>query len=69
MYKNRITVTADFVDGSVNDILSDVTPKQAIENYFFPDSRPPVSAIYLSFVDENGKVHKITITQQEVVYR
>jgi hypothetical protein len=67
MHKNKISVTAFLVDGNSIDVLTDVTPKDAIENYFMPDMRPPIESIILHFVGDNGKVKVISISQRDVV--
>ena len=64
--KNRISVLAYLVDGSELPILDDVTPHEAIENYFCPDARPPVQSISITITNDSGKRFVISVTQKEV---
>lgn len=53
--RNRITVKAYLVNGDIADIITDAKPKEAIDNYFYPDSGAPVKTLFIGFVDDKGK--------------
>ena len=61
MKLNSITVTAHLANGSVNEILYQASPSAAIEEYLFPDMRPPVDFLSISATDENGKSATIIV--------
>ena len=66
MKNNTISVTAFIVTGEVNDILSDSTPHDAIENYFCPDMRPPLETIVIKAKTDEGKTVLLSITQNSI---
>ncbi|HEY5370500.1 MAG TPA: hypothetical protein VIJ75_16065 [Hanamia sp.] len=66
MIPNTISVRAYLVNGDVNDILENASPKEAIENYLFPDMRPPVQTIVLDAVTAEGKKLNISISPTSI---
>lgn len=64
--KNLISVTSFLVDGSVCDILENVTPSTAIEQYFSPDTRPPVSSLIIKARTEDGKLVTLAISPTSI---
>ena len=62
MSNNQISVRAYLVDGSTLDILEDASPKDAIENYFCPDMRPPVQTIVITTKTDDGKIITLSIS-------
>jgi hypothetical protein len=61
--KNTISVSASLINGGYIDVLENATPKEAIEEYFYPDCKPPVSTLTIKAVNESGKTVKISISQ------
>lgn len=66
MIPNTVSVTAYFVTGEVNNVLENASPKDAIENYFLPDMRPPVENLLIEAFDKDGKKVTISITQKSI---
>lgn len=66
MDKNTISVTAFLVTGAMNDILSDATPHEAIENYLCPDMTPRVENLVIKAHTDEGKIVLLTITQNSI---
>jgi hypothetical protein len=64
--KNTISVKAYIVDGSINDILEDASPKTALDEYFSPDTRPPVEELVISAFADDGRVVDIYITPKKI---
>jgi len=69
MKTNRISVQAYFVNGSMQDVLEDATPQEAIENYLLPDMRPPVQTLVISVATKEGKHFSISISQTSISVR
>ena len=66
MKNNTISVRAYLVNGDVNDILENASPKDAIEDYLFPDMRPPVQTIVIDAITDDGKKLNITISPTSI---
>jgi hypothetical protein len=66
MRKNIISVRAYLVNGDVNDILEEASPKEAIESYLFPDMRPPVQTLVMNAVTSDGKQLSISISPTSI---
>jgi hypothetical protein len=66
MNKNTITVTAYLVNGSSNEVLTDASPKDAIEEYLMPDMRPPVQTLVIKAITSDGKEVKLSISQSSI---
>ena len=66
MTKNTISVTAYIVTGSDIKILLNESPHQAIEKYLCPDMRPPIENILIEAMTDDGKLEKISITQERI---
>lgn len=67
--ENTITVFAKLVDGSEAWRLSLATPKDALEEYFMPDTSPPVSVLFIEVTDKEGKTLTLTIDPSDVSFR
>lgn len=63
----RIMVKAFFVNGQSNTILSGETPKDAIEQYFFPDSMP-VETLSIMVQMPDGKTLNLVINGNNTAY-
>ncbi len=66
MTKNTVSVTAYIVTGSTNDILIDASPKEAIEQYFMPDMRPPVQTLVITAMTNDGKEVTLSISNSTI---
>lgn len=66
MENNTVTAEARLVNGSVNYILQEATPKQAIEEYLFPDCRPPVETLLITVKTDTGQTVTIAIGQKSI---
>ncbi|MES1218849.1 MAG: hypothetical protein ABUT20_25310 [Bacteroidota bacterium] len=66
MKNNTISVSAYLVNGSANDILTEASPTQAIEEYLFPDMRPPVENLVITAKTNDGKLVTISIGKKTI---
>jgi hypothetical protein len=66
MNNNTISVSAYLVNGSVNDILTEASPMQAIEEYLFPDMRPPVQNLVITAKTKDGKLVTLSIGKTSI---
>jgi hypothetical protein len=66
MRKNTISVRAYLVNGDINDILVNASPKEAIEDYLFPDMRPPVQTIVIEAITDDGRRLNISISPKSI---
>jgi hypothetical protein len=66
MEKNTISVRAHLISGGVNEMLHEVKPDAAIEEYLCPDMRPPVRCIVINAVTEDNKNVTLTIFQNRI---
>jgi hypothetical protein len=65
---NTITVKAYLVNGDMRDILIDTNPHNAIEEYFLPDTRPPVERLVIEAFSQEGKKVTLSITQKNIFF-
>ena len=66
MMKNTISVSVSLVNGGQIDVLDNENAQEAIEQYLYPDCRPPVSAYKLTATDDNGRTVRISIADGTV---
>lgn len=66
MDNNTISVAVYMVDGGFNEILSNATPAKAIDDYLFPDMRPPVRVIVINAMTEDGKNITLSVFQNRI---
>lgn len=55
MTNNTISVTAYLVNGGLINLLENETAKESIEQYFLPDTRPPVETLSIVAKTDDGK--------------
>ncbi len=56
------------VDGGESYPLSFDSPKRAIEKYFMPDMRPPVSVLIIEATDKDGKRVRLYLDDSNVSF-
>lgn len=66
MTKNTISVTAYIVNGDLNEVLIDASPKEAIDQYFMPDMRPPVQTLVIKAIKNDGKEVSLSISNSSI---
>lgn len=62
MNKNTISVMVYLKDNSSNEPLVNSNPKNAIQDYFFPDSGAPVLNVIIKAMTQDGKLITLSIT-------
>ena len=62
MKANSISVIAKLVNGNEIDILNEANPTDAIEQYLFPDCRPPVKTLLIKARNEDGRGMTISLS-------
>lgn len=68
MMENTISVTMRDKASGGRTILSEVSPKQAIEEYLLPDTYPPVAVLIIEATDTNGKKLKLWVSDTDVSF-
>jgi hypothetical protein len=58
---NTLSVSVHLVNGGSISVLEAETAHNAIENYLYPDCRPPVACYTMSATDDNGRTVIISI--------
>ena len=66
MKNNTISVRAYIVNGQVNDILDNDTPKTAIDEYLFPDSGAPVSTLEITVKTNEGQTISLSLSKDKI---
>jgi hypothetical protein len=68
MKKNTISVSVNYVNGNYQDVLNCASPKEALDEYLFPDPGMPIS-YSLSATDKAGKFVTIFVNKDEVSFQ
>lgn len=66
MNKNTISVMVYLKDNSSSELLVNSNPKNAIQDYFFPDSGVPVLNIIIKAMTQEGKLITLSITDYSI---
>lgn len=66
MKNNTISMRANIVNGQINDILNNDTPKTAIDECFFPDSGAPVSSLTITAKTHDGKTITLSLSKDKI---
>lgn len=65
MRKNTISVNVSFANGSDQTVLDNVGPKEALDDYLFPDPGMPIT-YSLRATSHDGKSVSVVITKDRV---
>jgi len=66
MNKNTVSVMVYLKYNSSIEMLENSNPKNAIENYFYPDSGAPVLNIIIKAMTQEGKLITLSITDSAI---
>lgn len=66
MNKNTISVVVYLKDNSSIEMLKNGNPKNAFENYFYPDSGAPVLNVIIKAFTNEGKLITLSITDNTI---
>lgn len=66
MKNNTISVMVYLKDNSSNELLFNSNPKNAIQEYFYPDSGVPVLNVIIKAMTLEGKLITLSITDTSI---
>jgi hypothetical protein len=66
MTNNTISVTVNLINGTAADVLENVSPKVAINQYFYPDSGAPVTFLTIKAKTNDGKTVTLSLSETNI---
>ena len=66
MTNNTISVTVNLINGDQGNVLENVSPKEAINEYFYPDSGPPVTFFTITAKTNDGKTVTLCLSENKI---